>query len=337
MDLLVLGGTLFLGRHVVADALARGHKVSTFTRGRTDPDLFPEAEALHGDRDGDLTALGDRDWDAVIDTSGYVPRVVAESAHVLAGHIGHYTFVSSISVYADHSTPGQDESAPVEPLADPASEDVEVDYGPLKAACEAAVDTCFAGQSCHVRAGLIVGPWDRSGRFTWWPTRVLRSGSMLAPIAPELAIQCIDVRDLAGWMLDGAEGGRTGTFNATSPPGAHTLGEVIDHSIEAAGTRPDVVWVDQQFLTDQCVQPWMELPLWVPSDGEFAGFASYDTSAAAAAGLALRPMAETVADTLAWAVEVGDEVAVPPTVGLEPTREQDLIAAWRGTTRGMIQ
>jgi 2'-hydroxyisoflavone reductase len=310
--------------------------VSTFTRGRTDPDLFPDVEALHGDRDGNLAALGNHEWDAVIDTSGYVPRVVAEGAQVLAGHVGHYTFVSSISVYADHSIPGQDESAPVEPLTDPASEDVDNDYGPLKAACETAVDTSFAGRSCHVRAGLLVGPWDRSGRFTWWPTRVTRGDRVLAPVGPDLAVQYIDARDLARWMVDGAENGRVGVFNATSPPGTRTLGEVVDLSAEAAGATPAMVWADEQFLLEQGVRPWMELPLWVPTVGDFAGFASYDTSAAEAAGLTLRPVSETVLDTLAWAMEVGDEIAVPPSVGLEPSREADLIAAWRGTTRGIL-
>ena len=214
MRLLVLGGTKFLGRAIVEEALARGHEVTTFTRGVTNPELFPEAERLRGDRDGDLSALEGRAWDAVIDTSGYVPRIVRASAEALRDS-GFYVFVSSISVYAE-LPPGYDEASPVEELEDPETEDVRAHYGALKAACERVVDDVFGERAANLRFGLIVGPHDPTDRFTYWPDRVARGGEMLAPGAPDRAWQFVDVRDGAAFALDVAGRRLPGRFNVTN-------------------------------------------------------------------------------------------------------------------------
>src|SRR5438034_3927749 len=225
VKLLVLGGTKFLGRAAVEAALARGDEVTLFNRGETNPELFAEAEKLRGDRDGDLSALEGREWDAVIDPSGYVPRIVRASAELLQGSVGHYLFVSSASVYAVPFEPGFDETAPTVALEDPESEDVGSHYGELKAACELVVAEVFPNAHTNVRAGLIVGPHDGSGRFTYWPLRLAGRGEALAPAPPERLVQFIDVRDLAGWMVDACERGISGTFNASGEP--LPLGDVL--------------------------------------------------------------------------------------------------------------
>ncbi len=219
MRLLVLGGTKFLGRAAVEAALADGHEVTLFNRGETLPELFPDAEKLRGDRDGDLSALEGREWDAVIDPSGYVPRVVRASAELLQGSVGHYLFVSSASVYAEPYEPGFDETAPTVALEDPASEEILRDYGGLKAACELVVAEVFPGAHTNVRAGLIVGPNDRSGRFTYWPLRISLGGEVLAPAPQERLVQFIDVRDLGAWLVEACERGASGAFNASGRAG----------------------------------------------------------------------------------------------------------------------
>lgn len=307
MRLLILGGTSFLGRALAEAALERGHETTLFTRGQTNPELFPEAERLIGDRAGDLSALGGRTWDAVLDTSGHEPRVVAASAGLLAGAAGLYAFVSSISVYASFARPGQDETAPTLPPGD--------DYGARKAACERDVEEAFPGRALVVRPGLIVGPHDPTDRFTYWPRRIAEGGEALAPGKPERPVQFIDVRDLAEWMLGLVEAGATGTFNATSPPGAPTMGGVLEACGEA-----DVVWVDDRFLLDAGVEQWSDLPLWISAtDPDWAGFMLVDVSRARAAGLTFRPLAETVRDVPEWTGKAG----------LTRERERELLAAWR--------
>ena len=330
MRLLVLGGTKFLGRAAVEEALARGHEVTLFNRGQTNPELFPEAEKLRGDRDGDLAALEGREWDAVIDPSGYVPRVVRDSASLLDGSAGHYLFVSSGSVYAEPYVPGYDESAPTVELEDPASEEVLRDYGALKAACEDVVRKVFPQSHTNVRAGLLVGPHDGSGRFTYWPLRGSLGGDVLAPGAPEQLTQFIDVRDLGAWMVDACERKLNGTFNATGEPMA--LGSVL----EACGVS-DPVWVDEDFLLEQGVGAWMEVPLWIPR--EEAAFLQMSVAKAVAAGLSFRPVEETARDTLAWAREVGAELVTETpygTAGLDPAREAELLGAWRSHSRAGV-
>ncbi|HSL64678.1 MAG TPA: NAD-dependent epimerase/dehydratase family protein [Gaiellaceae bacterium] len=323
MRLLVLGGTKFLGRAVVEEALARGHEVTTFTRGETNPELFPEAERLRGDRDGDLTALEGRRWDAVVDTSGYVPRVVRASAELLR-ESGFYVFVSSISVYPFPLAAGYDESTPVQELGSRDSESIQSDYGALKAACERVVEETFGDRWAALRYGLIVGPHDPTDRFTYWVERLARGGEILAPGPPDRPWQFVDVRDGAAFALEVAGRRLTGAFNVTN---ASTPREVL-----AGG---DVVWVEDAFLAEQGVGEWMELPLWVADGGEIGTLHGADTSRARAAGLRMRPVAETVADTLAWCHTRGGRGAGTAAmggtegVGLDPERERELLAAWR--------
>ena len=321
MRLLVLGGTKFLGRAAVEAALERGHEVTLFNRGETNPDLFPKAEKLRGDRDGDLSALEGREWDAVIDPSGFVPRVVRASAELLRAS-GHYLFVSSGSVYAEPYTPGYDESAPTVQLEDPDSEEVLEDYGALKAACEDVVREAFPEAHTNVRAGLIVGPHDGSGRFTYWPLRIAAGGEALAPAPPERLVQFIDVRDLGAWLVTACEKRVTGTFNVTGEPV-----ELADILAACPGDAK-VVWVEEEFLLEQGVGPWMELPLWVPRSEE--AFLQMSVAKAMAAGLRLRPLEETARDTLAWARETGAQLVTETqygTAGLDPAREAELLRA----------
>ncbi|MBA2475613.1 MAG: epimerase [Actinobacteria bacterium] len=333
MKLLVLGGTKFLGRAVVEAALARGHELTLFNRGETNPTLFPEAERLRGDRDGDLSALEGRGWDAVVDPSGYVPRLVRASAELLRGAVEHYTFVSSVSVYRDFSAPAYDESAPVAELADPETEDVRESYGALKALCERVVDDVFPGRSANVRAGLIVGPHDPTGRFTYWPRRIAAGGRVLAPAPAERQVQLIEARDLGDWIVRLAEGRVAGTFNATGPLPRATFGDLLETCRRASDSDAEIVWVDEAFLLEHEVGEWMELPLWLPaSDEGVRHMQTADVSRAVAAGLSFRPLAETVRDTLAWAeAESGTAGVGVDGVGLEPERERGLLAAWAAT------
>jgi len=303
--------------------VAHGHDVTLFNRGETNPELFPELEKLQGDRDGDLSALEGREWDAVIDPSGYVPRVVRASAELLRGSAGHYVFVSSGSVYAEPYVPGYDESAPTVELEDPASEEVLRDYGALKAACEEVVRDVFPDAHTNVRAGLIVGPHDGSGRFTYWPLRASLGGDVLAPGPPEQLTQFVDVRDLGAWMVEACERQISGTFNASGEP------IPLAAALEACGVS-EPVWVDQDFLLERGVGPWMEVPLWVGS--EEAAFLQMSVAKAVDVGLSFRPLEETARDTLAWAREARTELVTETpygTAGLDPAREAELLEAWR--------
>jgi nucleoside-diphosphate-sugar epimerase len=325
--LLVLGGTVFLGRAVVEAALTGGHAVTTFTRGRTNPDLFPAAERLHGDRDGDLAPLEGREWDAVVDTSGFVPRVVRQSAYLLHGRVGRYVFVSSVSAYADVRTPPREDA----PLAGPpTSEDVMKDYGALKAACEDVVRDVFGEAATIVRPGLIVGPHDPTGRFTYWPRRIADGGRVLAPGPPEAPVQVIDARDLGAWLVRLAGAGPGGAFNAVGPAEPLTLGGMLDEMRTVIGSDAVLAWVDGEKLVEAGVEPWSDLPLWLPGD-EHAGMMRAPLDLALAAGLSLRPLAGTVLDTLAWDRSVGG-VAPAQVDGryrartLERDRERELLA-----------
>jgi 2'-hydroxyisoflavone reductase len=281
MKLLILGGTRFLGRHTVDAALARGHEVTVFNRGRTSAGLPGEVEALVGDRDGDLGALRGRAWDAVIDTSGYVPRVVREGAELLAGAAGYYMFVSSVSVYSGYPAPGLDESGAVATLEDETVEEVNgTTYGALKALCEREVERLFPGRAAHARAGLIVGPRDEIGRFTYWVRRAAAGGDVLAPGRPERKVQLIDARDMADWMVLAAERGTPGVFNITGPDRVLTMGEVLDECRRVSGSDARFVWADDAFLKEHEVGPWVEMPLYLPEDDEYLHFFEVDVSKA---------------------------------------------------------
>jgi 2'-hydroxyisoflavone reductase len=316
--LLLLGGPKFVGRAVIDVASARGHEVTLFNRGTTGAGLYPELDRVVGDRDGGLEGLRGREWDAVVDTSGYLPRVVGQSAGLLADAVGHYVFVSSISVYASFAEV-VDEGSELAELSAPGSEDISADYGALKALCEREVDTAFPGRSTAVRAGLIVGPHDPTGRFTYWPHRVARGGDVLVPGPAWRPVQLVDVRDLAAWIVTAAEERLSGAFNATGPA---TMGAVLDAARRASGSTARAVEVDDAFLTGQGVGEWMELPLWIdPSNDDWRHFMEVDATRATAAGLTFRPLDETVAGALA-------EAALVEGVGLTPERETELLTAW---------
>ncbi len=334
MKLLILGGTMFLGRHIVEAALVRGHEVTIFNRGQHNPELFPEVEKLRGDRDGGLDALRGRRWDAVVDTSGFVPRLVRDSAELLADAVGLYVFISSISVYADHSQP-VDEDSKVGTLEDESTEEITgVSYGPLKVLCERAVEEAMPGRVLVIRPGLIVGPDDKTVRFSYWTGRVARGGEVLAPGSPDKQIQVIDSRDLAEWTIRMAEENRTGVFNANGPDYKLTMGKFLEECRNVSGSDARLTWVDEKFLTERGVEAWSELPLWLPEEDEpHRYFMANKIDRALAAGLAFRPLADTIRDTLAWQsqnqVNTADKPGVPvPDVTLKPERERELLEEW---------
>ena len=340
MKLLILGGTLFLGRALVEAALARGHEVTLFNRGRRDPELFPGVEKLRGDRDGGLDALRGRSWDAVVDTSGYVPRLVRDSAELLAGAVKLYVFVSSVSAYADFSRP-VDEDSPTGTMPDETLEKVDGEtYGPLKALCERAAEAAMPGRVLVTRPGLIVGPHDPTVRFSYWTARVARGGEVLAPGDPRKQIQFIDARDLAEWTLRMTVEGRAGVFNASGPDYTLTMGRFLEECRAASGSGARFTWAGEGFLLERGVEAWSELPLWIPESSEtHRHFLKVSVARAVAAGLTFRPLAETIRDTLAWQREragqpLPDKPGVPqPDVSLKPERERELLDEWHGRSR----
>jgi 2'-hydroxyisoflavone reductase len=335
MKILVLGGTLFLGRHIVQAALDRQHDVTLFNRGHTCPELFPDAEKLRGDRAGELRALRGRTWDAVIDTCGYVPRLVHASTAVLKDVVSHYTFISSISVYADRSQPGLTEAEPVQTLTDPTTEEVGPQtYGALKALCEQAVDALMPGRTFIVRPGLLVGPHDPTGRFTYWVQRVAAGGEILAPGAPERQVQYIDARDAATWIVQMVEARATGVFHVTGPDTRLSMGEFLEACQRALQRAARFTWVTEAFLFEHGVRPWTELPLWVPPHA--SGVLAIDISKAQRAGLGFRPLATTIRDTFQWAAQREPEASATTRLasgestqaGLAQARETALLQNW---------
>ena len=312
MKLLVLGGTRFLGRHVVDAALARGDEVTIFTRGRLPVPWQRGVVALTGDRDPrvapGLGALAHGTWDAAIDCTGYLPRVVDAGARLVASRVSRYLFVSSMSVYAKTDRSNMDESTPVSTLDDPDTEQVMAHYGGLKAACEAVVERSFGTRATLVRPGLIVGPFDGSDRFGYWVARFVhphllgdRAPRAVVPAPRERPIQFVDARDLAAWMVDLAARDVAGTFNACSPAFQWRMGTLIEALCEAAPSAPTPAWTADDVLLARGIAPWTGLPLWLPaSDADSAGFMTMDCARAKAARLATRPLADTIADTAAW-------------------------------------
>jgi len=320
--ILVLGGTLFLGRHIVEAALARGHEVVLFNRGRRNPHLFPQIEKLRGDRDGDLSALRGRRFDAVIDPSGYRPEQVRAVIGVLGSAIAHYTFISSISVYRDFPPHRSfDEDAPLA--------QGDQGYGALKARCEDVLEETLPGQIARVRPGLIVGPHDPTDRFTYWPRRVARGGNVLAPGRPERAVQLVDVRDLAEWCVRLAEQYRIGVFNAVGPRSTLMMGRLLEDCAAVTESFARFIWIPDEDLLAAEVKPWTELPLWIPeSDSRMGGMLLADNRRAVAAGLTFRPLGDTIRVTLDWdrqegAVRNNLPIRVTP---IAPWREAELIA-----------
>lgn len=330
MDLLILGGTRFAGRWLAEQMLAAGHRVTLLHRGQTDANALPQAEHLLGDRDGGLAVLGERRWDAVVDTSGYVPRVVRASVEALRERVGFYLFVSSISVYAEPIPAGYTEDHPVAVLEDPSTEEfLGPAYGGLKALCEDVVREAFGERAAIVRPGLIVGPRDYTDRFAYWVRRVAAGGDMLAPGDPEQAVQFVDARDLAAFYAKVITERRPGTFHVSGPVERLSMRGFLGAAQGALGGDARFTWVEEAFLLAQGVQPWSELPMWVPAAD--AGFCEADLSRALAAGLTLRPVAETLRDTLAWERSLAPEVRAASAT-LKPARETELLASWRART-----
>ncbi|MBB3110262.1 2'-hydroxyisoflavone reductase [Paenibacillus phyllosphaerae] len=326
MNILLLGGTKFLGRYLAEAALERNHEVTLFNRGLSNPGLFPAIEQLQGDRDGQLDALRGRQWDAVIDTCGYVPRVVRQSVQLLAGQTSHYTFISSISAYADFAQGPIDENSALGQLEDPDTEDIGAYYGPLKAACEQVVAEQFQSGTLIIRPGLIVGPHDPTDRFTYWPQRYAEGGTVLMPGAPGRPIQFIDVRDLAEWTIRMVEVKAGGAYNATGVHPSLTMGDLAEACERVTETNAKTEWVSEAFLHDQGVGEWMDLPLWVSERMNWLYFMNVSIHKALAGGLTFRPLEQTIADTLAW-----HRSRHPYTewrAGLRPEREQELLRAY---------
>ncbi len=323
MRILIVGGTNFIGPHLV-DVLRRGdHTITLFNRGRTSPEMFDDLERLRGDRTaGDYASLQGRQFDAVLDTCAYIPRAVRELREVLGGD-PHYVIVSTVSVYADFSTPGIDETRAVATLEDPDDEEVTNErYGALKAACEE--EARRFGSWCIVRPGLIVGPRDPTDRFTYWIARILRGGTVLAPPIEE-AMQFVDVRDLAAFLADAAVDGLEGVFDAVHPAGFATVGNVLDTARELLAPEVEFRHVSTQTALALGAQPWSDLPAWAPSTGETAGLGRVSGARAAAAGLQTRPIAETVADTAAWWESLDEGRRATPRAGLSVERERELL------------
>jgi 2'-hydroxyisoflavone reductase len=334
MKLLILGGTMFLGRHTVEAARARGHQVALFNRGRTNAGLFAELEQIHGDREKDLALLSGRRWDAVFDPSGYLPRVVRASCEALRDSADYYLFVSSINAYADSTKPGLVETDAEAELPAGTPEELSGEtYGPLKVLCEREVATTFGVRSAVVRPGLIYGRWDGTDRSAYWPLRVAAGGDVMAPGRPERPTQLIDARDLAVWIVRLLEGRVPGVFNATGPAETLTMGAYLETCRRVAGSDARFIWMDEKFLLERKVGPFSEVPLWVPERAQ--EFETVDCSRAQAAGLTYRPLEETLRATLEWARSLpADRPAmrwgkITMTPALTRAREAELLAEWR--------
>ena len=330
LRILVLGGTGFIGPHMVREALRRGHTVELFNRGRTNDDLFPDLATYLGDRDSGLDSLKGGRWDVVIDNSGYVPRHVADSARLLAPLADHYVFISSISVYADFGQP-MPEDAPVGTLADESVEDVTNEtYGPLKALCERRAAEQFGEERLAVlRPTYICGPGDRTDRYTYWPVRTLRGGEMLWPGDPSQEIQIIDVRDLANFTIDVAEQRIDGTYNTVTPPGSFTMGDLLADSLAVTAANTTPVWVPYDFLQEQDAAGGRELPIYVPPRADSAWAAKVPGDRAFAKGLRNRPTRETARDTVRWWKTQPPERTATLRAGYDPAKEAGVLAAWK--------
>lgn len=330
VKLLVLGGSGFVGRAVVEDALARDWAVTTFNRGlRAAAD--PRAEHVIGDRHvaRDLAPLESREWDLVVDTWSGAPRAVRDSARLLSERAGRYAYVSSVSVYTPPPPRGGDESAPT---VDADADAEDGDYPQLKRGAELAVEAAFGDRALLARAGLILGPHEDVGRLPWWLARMARGGDVLAPGPPELALQYVDARDLAAWLLDAAVAGRSGAFNVVSRTGHTTMSSLLEACRDVAGPGASLVWVDPDVVLEAGVEPWEELPIWLPESHEYRGLHEAAVGRVHEAGLRCRPVQETVSDTWAWLVSIGGAArqrADRPAVGLDPARERAVLDAWR--------
>ena len=334
LDILILGGTGFIGPHMVRRALERGHTVTLFNRGKTNQDLFPDVETLIGDRDSQLGALEGRTWDAVIDNSGYVPRHCRESAQLLAGSAKQYLFISSVSAYGDFSNPPITEDTVLARMEDETVEEVTgATYGPMKVLCEEAVAEAFPNGTTIVRPGYIVGPGDSTDRWTYWPLRVAAGGDMLVPGTPDDPVQIIDARDLAKFVILALENNTLGTFNAVGPADRLPMGTMLDTIKAVTGSEVTFTWVDAAWLEGKGAF----FPIWASPDGDFGGGMQTTNERGKAAGMTFTPLEDTVRDTLEWwqgldeerqmAMRAGLRVfAEPPTAPPPPVSLDDQLA-----------
>ncbi len=338
LKILFLGGTGFLGPHTVRYALERGHEVTLFNRGKTNKNLFPELETIVGNRDPNidqgLSGLGNRKWDAVIDTSGYVPRIVAASSQLLADNVGQYLFVSTICQYDDWMAGPElrTEEQPRATLADPATEDVGTHYCALKGYCELAAEDAMPERVTQIRPGLIVGPRDNTDRFTYWVARADRGGEMLAPGKPTDQTQFIDVRDLGMFMVRCIEEESTFSYNLVRQP--MPMGEFLESCQRVADKGTTLNWVPADFLAKHQLRPWQELPMWADSESTLSGSLTWSAEKALAAGLRIRPVDDTVRDTLHWFGQLPDDRRANLRAGFSAAKEQEVLAAWNASVSG---
>jgi 2'-hydroxyisoflavone reductase len=336
MKLLILGGTQFVGRHMVERAIARGHEVTLFNRGNKNP--FPNLETIIGDRDPEIgDGLGaleravnaGRSWDAVIDVNGYVPRIVRATGELLKSAVKRYVFISSVSVYIGFSEPGGTEDTPVIELEDQTTEVIEgLAYGGLKVLCERVVEELFSTRGLNIRPGLVVGPYDHTDRFTYWPDRITKGGEVLTSNPPEAVTQFIDARDLADFTLHATETNLNGIFHATGP--GITMQTVLETCKTVTGSNAHFNYLDEDFLIEQGVNPWMgpnSLPLWLSTDPNDKGAFQLNVNKALEAGLKIRALDQTVRDTLEWANTRGSDHEWKS--GLGAARETELLETYR--------
>lgn len=342
MKLLILGGTRFIGRHLITAALARNHEVTIFNRGKHPSAALTNVETIQGDRNSDLVKLQGRRWDAVVDTSGYLPRVVRSSTESLSHSADAYVFISSLSVYADVSVFGIDETAPLATITNEQLEKANaIDssgqisavtygemYGGLKALCEQAAEEVLPNRVLIIRPGLIVGPYDYTDRFTYWVERVARGGEVLAPGRPERYLQLIDARDLAEWTVGMIERKETGVYNANGLPYNLTMERLLEECQRVSDSDVSFTWVSDDFLMQEKVAAWSEMPLWMPEEGapHFKGFMFINCHKAVASGLSFRPLKDTIKDTLTWREtnHLNEELKA----GIAPDKEQRLLRKW---------
>jgi len=329
LRILILGGTGFIGPHQVRYALDRGHTVTLFNRGKTNPGLFPNVEKLQGDRAvGDYAALKGKEWDVVIDNPTTIPRWVRQAAEAVKGRAKQFVFISTISTYASNATPDADESAPLATTTEPESEDGRKYYGPLKALSEGEAQKAFGERTTIIRPGLIVGPGDLSDRFTYWPVRLERGGEVLAPGTPSDPSQIIDARDLSEFVIRCCEHETMGVFNVTGPSSYLSIAEMLGGIRAAMVTDAHLTFVDADFLAAQNVRPWSDMPVWIPPRGETAGFMRRSIDKALKAGLTFRPLADTARDTLTFYHAQSEERQAALRAGLAPAREKEVLALW---------
>ncbi len=330
LSILILGGTGFIGPHMVREALRRGHQVTLFNRGRTDNTLFPDLETIRGDRNNGLDGLKGRSWDAVIDNSGYVPRHVQDSARLLAPNTKRYLYISTVAVYADFDVDNTESSA-LASIADESIEDVNGEtYGPLKALCEKRARAEVDDERLTViRPTYIAGPGDHTDRFSYWPIRTRKGGEMVWPGTPEHTIQAIDVRDLANFSIDCLDSDIAGTFNAVNPARSYSMGELLADSQAVTGVRVDPVWISEEFAAEQDLISGRNFPIWRPKSGPRSRTSSFIGEAAVRAGLHNRPERETIRDLLTWWDTLDDDRRANLRAGMSPDQETEVIAAWR--------